>query len=379
MKARDLAALAALGIAGKMAYDKFGNKKKDEPAKTPAAKKQAEQEAYDYDARAQKAELGTKGAYLDDTPEFRTKGAYLDDTPELRTKGAYLDERATPAASAASASSAYKKVKDKSSGSLSSAGGPSRYRREAGSSAAPAQTQLVYDNDAPVAQRIAALNEANGAASESARKTDALAVGSRANQAAYLEGKRNDQMAAAGSPSALATDALAVGSRANQAAYLKDKQAQALVPDYSNEGRNRAPVTALSRINETGGASTPSARATDALAVGSRANQAAYKKAQLETQAANAQAQARMMRQGSPMAASRRNAGMPGYDEAGNPISMRSMAGQRGYDEAGNKMKRGGAVKMASGGMTSSKMSKPSGASRGDGIAQRGRTRGTLR
>jgi hypothetical protein len=56
---------------------------------------------------------------------------------------------------------------------------------------------------------------------------------------------------------------------------------------------------------------------------------------------------------------------------------MRSMAGQRGYDEAGNKMNRGGAVrKMASGGMTSSKMSKPSGASRGDGIAQRGRTRG---
>jgi len=31
MKARDLAALAALGIAGKMAYDKFGRKKDDEP------------------------------------------------------------------------------------------------------------------------------------------------------------------------------------------------------------------------------------------------------------------------------------------------------------------------------------------------------------
>ena len=40
---------------------------------------------------------------------------------------------------------------------------------------------------------------------------------------------------------------------------------------------------------------------------------------------------------------------------------------------------KGGAVKMASGGMTSSKMPKPSGASRGDGIAQRGKTRGTLR
>jgi hypothetical protein len=53
-------------------------------------------------------------------------------------------------------------------------------------------------------------------------------------------------------------------------------------------------------------------------------------------------------------------------------------AGQQG-NAARNGMKRGGVVKMAKGGLTSSKMSKPSGASRGDGIAQRGRTRGTLR
>jgi len=46
---------------------------------------------------------------------------------------------------------------------------------------------------------------------------------------------------------------------------------------------------------------------------------------------------------------------------------------------SGGRRAKGGVVKMASGGMTSSKMSKPSGASRGDGIAQRGRTRGTLR
>ena len=35
MKARDLAALAALGIAGKYAYDKFGGKKDDEPKTQP--------------------------------------------------------------------------------------------------------------------------------------------------------------------------------------------------------------------------------------------------------------------------------------------------------------------------------------------------------
>ena len=55
------------------------------------------------------------------------------------------------------------------------------------------------------------------------------------------------------------------------------------------------------------------------------------------------------------------------------PRSMRSlsgMAGRSGYDEAGNEMKRGGAVKkMSSGGSASS---------RADGIAQRGKTRGTM-
>lgn len=44
-----------------------------------------------------------------------------------------------------------------------------------------------------------------------------------------------------------------------------------------------------------------------------------------------------------------------------------SMAGRPGYDEAGNPMRRGGAVKMASGGMTASR--------RADGIASRGKTR----
>lgn len=44
-----------------------------------------------------------------------------------------------------------------------------------------------------------------------------------------------------------------------------------------------------------------------------------------------------------------------------------SRAGMPGYDEAGNPMKKGGAVKMASGGMTASR--------RADGIASRGKTR----
>jgi hypothetical protein len=374
MKAKDLAALAALGIAGKMAYDKFGNKTapgKASPVYDYDSPAQKEQAVYDYDTPAQKEQV----VYDYDTPVQKQKTApvYDNDAPAQKQKAALIyDNDARPVASngfkkvktAAAATTAKRPIGENAAGSLFT-------RRDAVESA-PAQTQLVYDNDAPVAQRLAALNAANGAASESARKTDALAVGSRANQAAYLEGKRNDQMAAAGSPSALATDALAVGSRANQAAYLegkrndqmaaagspsalatdalavgsranqaaylKNKQDQALVPDYSNEGRNRAPVTALSRINETGGATSPSARATDALAVSSRANQAAY----LAQQRAE---QARI-------------------------DALRSSGGRRA---------KGGVVKMAKGGLASSKMSKPSGASRGDGIAQRGRTRGTLR
>jgi hypothetical protein len=314
MKARDLAALAALGIAGKMAYDKFGNKAapgKASPVYDNDAPTQKEQAVYDYDTPAQKAQA----VYDYDTPAQKAQAAYDYDTPVQKQKAAPIYDNDTPSV----AKNASKKATAVASRSLDSTGGPSRYNRETSSSITP-PVVADYSNEGHSSQApvtLDRLNEANGAASESARQTDALAVGSRANQAAYLQAKRADQMAAAASPSA---------------------------------------------------------RATDALAVSSRANQAAYKQAQLAKQAANAQAQARMARQGSPMAASRANAGRPGFDEAGNPIAMRSMAGQRGYDEAGNPMKRGGVVKMAKGGAV--KAAKPSGASRGDGIAQRGRTRG---
>jgi hypothetical protein len=109
--------------------------------------------------------------------------------------------------------------------------------------------------------------------------------------------------------------------------------------------------------------------------------------------ATNAQAQARMLRQGTPSAqiaapvAPAAPQNRYTKDQYGNIVDnvtgkvSRTIfsAGQEG-NAARNGMKRGGAVKkMASGGLASSKISKPSGASRGDGIAQRGRTRGTLR
>jgi hypothetical protein len=334
MKARDLAALAALGIAGKMAYDKFGNKKKDEPAKTPAAKKQAEQEAYDYDARAQKAELGTKGAYLDDTPEFRTKGAYLDDTPELRTKGAYLDERATPAASAASASSAYKKVKDKSSGAV----------------ATKATTAKAADTKD---DRFVSPEE--GAKAYVPRRTPGAADGIGSTFSSTEEGMAN---------------------------YTPRRTPPAVqVPSTTEEGM------------------------------------AAYvprRPGQTTNQATSSTTEAGMKNytpRRDPNASLRANAGRPGFDEVGRPLPVATKVKPQAtssstaegminyyprnldvtnkaimdrkiaeYDKRqGAGRAKGGAVKMASGGMASSKMSKPSGASRGDGIAQRGRTRGTLR
>jgi len=331
MKAKDLAALAALGIAGKYAYDKYSEKNAPASGVSPPGAKlgnrvspinegtAGETENYSNEGR------NAKFANEDYSNEGRNaKFANEDYSNEGRGKAApdYSNEGRGKLAPVAVA----KPVRREAvvARSLDSIGGPSRYNRAADSNAAGAVETGAVESDYPMPRTaprtdLDRLNAANGAASESARQTDALAVGSRANQAAYLQAKQADQMAAAASPSA---------------------------------------------------------RATDALAVSSRANQAAYKQAQLAKQAANAQAQARMLRQGSSTATARSNAGMPGYDEAGNPISMRSMAGQRGYDEAGNKMKRGGAVKMAKGGLASSKMSKPSGASRGDGIAQRGRTRG---
>ena len=61
-----------------------------------------------------------------------------------------------------------------------------------------------------------------------------------------------------------------------------------------------------------------------------------------------------------------------GRGESGASADMLSRfnAGKEGYDEAGNAMKKGGKVKkMASGGSASK---------RADGIAQRGKTRGTM-
>jgi hypothetical protein len=289
MKARDLAALAALGIAGKYAYDKYSEKN------APAKKKMGEdldmtnQGAYERATTSKSAdadvEMGTKGAYLPETAELRTKGAYLDDTPELRTKGAYLDERATPVAKDAVVKKKDVVVKKKDE------------------EVAPAPVPKTRAFTPPGAQ------DSMGAFTN-AGQADAAAPGTRA----------------------FTPPGYVASANAYNQARTTDTPSSAALGDYARA------INPAMHADRMLAASHPSARITDKLAVDSRTNQAAYL---AKKRAEQAQMDA-----------------------------LRSSGGRRA---------KGGVVKMASGGMTSSKMSKPSGASRGDGIAQRGRTRGTLR
>jgi hypothetical protein len=317
MKARDLAALAALGIAGKYAFDKFGNKKKDATAKTPAAKKEAEQEAYDYDTPAQKAELGTKGAYLPETAELRTKGAYLDDTPEFRTKGAYLDERATPAVEAKPVA----KPVAKAAVSRSVAAAPA--------AAATPAADVVADDYVmprtapkpvmPDAKRVTPYNSDIMYNTTIPFDEDRQERQNRFPEAITAETEQTyARMLRQGTPIPRTMNRLAeerMERQGTKPAQMPNDAAAARIARQSTQSGEAAAIAA--------------------------AKAAAAEKQRLR-QVANAQAQARLLRQGAGRA-------------------------------------KGGAVRMASGGMASSKMSKPSGASRGDGIAQRGRTRGTLR
>ena len=309
MKARDLAALAALGIAGKYAYDKFGRKKDDEPKKKMGeGLDMTNQGAYERATTSKSAdadvEMGTKGAYLPETAELRTKGAYLDDTPELRTKGAYLDERAAPAAK-----DAVSKKKD-----------------------------AVVKKDVVVKKK----NEEVAPAPAPVPKTRAFTPpGAQDSMGAFTTAGQ----AAEASPTtrAFTPPGYVASANAYNQARTTDTPSNAALGDYARA------INPAMHADRMLAASHPSARITDKLAVDSRTNQAAY----LAKKRA-AEQQAKM-----------------------NDIARLDALNKSNF--TGGRRAKGGVVKMASGGMTSSRMSKPSGASRGDGIAQRGRTRGTLR
>ena len=143
---------------------------------------------------------------------------------------------------------------------------------------------------------------------------------------------------------------------------------QSAMGDFS---RAMLPEKRIVAIDAKSGASTPSARKTDELAVGSRANQAAYLERQrlaqnqLNAQKLKASRQAEANQAAMEAIQAKKAAPVPRF--AGKGPGLGALSG----------MKKGGVVKMASSGMTSSKPSSAS--SRGDGIAQRGKTRGQMR
>ena len=334
MKARDLAALAALGIAGKMAYDKFGRKKDDEPTKKKMGEglDMTNQGAMVRATRSQSdagdVEMGTKGAYLPETAELRTKGAYLDDTPEFRTKGAYLDERATPATPAAPAAKAAAPVAAVS-------------RSVA---AAPAAADAVADDY--VMPRTAPKPVMPDATRVKAYNPDIMY-----NTTIPFDPKTQD----------------------TQNRYTDDEgyRLPGLREDYRRMLRTGKTVprtlNALAATRNKRAGVIPTQMPDDA---------AAARIARQSTQPGEADARVGAEIARKKMDFQNRVAFEPARASSVPLEHSQNVSFAKQYQ--GGRAK-GGVVKMASGGMASSKMSKPSGASRGDGIAQRGRTRGTLR
>jgi hypothetical protein len=282
MKAKDLAALAALGIAGKYAYDKFGNKTE------PAAKRQM----------GEGLDMTNQGAYERAT---RPESSQMDETDYNAPRTAprtvpedYDAPRTAPRQPVAVASPV-----------------PTRSVKPVSTSSVATTPDVVADDYQmprtapkpvmPDAKRVTPYNS-DIMYSDTVPFDTSMPHNDKMNQAAYSRNKRAGVV-----PSQMPNDA-AQARIARQS--MQPSEAAAIAKEAEKQRLRQARTTF-----------DPAGRSADRL----------------------------------------------------NQSTMKTLNRQmRGYA-------KGGAVKMASGGLASSKMSKPSGASRGDGIAQRGRTRGTLR
>jgi len=344
MKAKDLAALAALGIAGFAAADKFGKKSPANSGAKAGAKlgdDERDGEAGERDARMNMRDMnegsGRRDAGGNTVDVDRRVGAPererdMNEGSGRRDAGGNtmdVDRRAgVPERAAASASDAFKKVKDKSSRSLNSTGGPSRYSREAGASTAEAAAARPAGYEGVVSAAELGSQSFNSnlpAAQSGSPYSDVVPKGELGSQDFRSNAKRLydlNEASGAANPASVLTDAYGNLSRAEKHV------------DVTKKAANAAPLIAKS----------------SALANVSHATQAA---AMARKRAVEKQAK------------------MNEYARLDELNKSNFVGGRRA---------KGGAVKMASGGMTSSKMSsKPSTASsRGDGIAQRGKTRGKL-
>ncbi|CAB4168204.1 hypothetical protein UFOVP1276_81 [uncultured Caudovirales phage] len=281
MKARDLAALAALGIAGKYAYDKFGGKKKDDEPKSKA--KAADEDTFRSD-RGMRPDADMRD-------DFRSDAGMRPDADmrdNFRSDAGMRPDAAMPAAKAAVSRSVAPTV-----------------------AAAPAADAVADDYVMPrTAPR---------------QMPDATRVKQYNPDIMYADTVQRD-------PS------INTGSATNQQAATRNKRAGVVPSQRPNDA-------AAARIAR---------QSASASEIAARQAGIARKEKAFQKNVAFDPARASSV----PLAHSQN-------------VSFANQY-QRGRA-------KGGAVKMASGGMTSSKMSKPSGASRGDGIAQRGKTRGTLR
>jgi len=336
MKAKDLAALAALGVAGYAAYDKFGGKgeaKKDNYDReggnrysSPVVEKMDET---DYNA-PRTAPRTIPEDY--DAPRTAPRTVPEDyDAPRTAPSdiGGMRPEDVGQGGSQSATSSGYNKLRAAGANSKTPAAALTDYVAPrtvaktvvAAPAAVEAAPAVVKDYkqpfakypDAPAyteatpAQRIAAADAASGASHPSTKKTEELRAYSRAEAAKDLEQKK-----------------------ANGTFVPIPQKVKVTRPE--GDPNFVSPEEGMKAYGTRAGYQTP---------------QGVINYAPTQ-QVANARDYARK-----------------------NP--QPSIASMLGF-------KKGGAVKkMASGGLASSKMSKPSGASRGDGIAQRGRTRGTLR
>jgi len=348
MKAKDLAALAALGVAGYAAYDKFGKKGEEPKTRGKLGESQSANDgtageyrsdmlgkgrsANDEDAGESEARMSRRSRQENDAPDFimgrDAAGSRFTDRAAAESPvigkdaaGSRFTDKAAVEAPAAT-SNAFKKVKTAAAAagkSLNSQGGPSRYSAAQDSQAASSAAPVT--SSAPVVGR----------------------VGIQPAMDAYSRATRP----AAG----------------NQAMAAMER---ATVPAQRNASSGNAAMDAFSQVK------------------------AVPRNIQYATEAEKAR-QARIDEQNydSDLMKSRRQAVVDTLQNIPSGIANifkppeKVFQNKTYFNPMTNKVekyKKGGVVKkMASGGLASSKMSKPSGASRGDGIAQRGRTRGTLR
>jgi hypothetical protein len=324
MKARDLAALAALGIAGKYAYDKFGRKKDDEPkTKGPLGE-------------AQSANDGKAG---EDDARMSKRSRQENDVPEAMSR----QERDVP--EAMSRSRQERDVPDRIMG-RDAAG--SRFTDKAAAPVAVAK---------PVAKAAVTRSVAAAAPAAAAAPITSTVQDNYSNEGRNAKVPVSAQMPDATRVKAYNPDimynttvpfdtSIAHNDKMNQAAYSRNKKAGVIPSQMPNDAAAARIARQSTQPGEAG------ARAGAEIARKEAAIQAERKKQALA---------------------------LSTFDPAVFSAQPLAKSQLRSLNAQIQGRAKGGVVKMASGGMASSKMSKPSGASRGDGIAQRGRTRGTLR